>query len=463
MSGTSPWWVADFDSAAGLLRALARALRGEDFPALGQARWMEVLAKRVNLLPPALARKVFTAGGWAEALAPARLHEVRAADLGRWVAAAYPDGPFPMAFVGSASGAAVHLATAVGAPWLPQTVLLPVRNSGGSPDDPRQGCAFGRRIAGDFLAANPDLALHQMHDPSQDRLMIRGMSYFRVKRRSLGEDYRRFLRERLEPGATIVVLDCRRRWPVTRLSERHVFQFGAIGGASADEFHGGGPRVEAFLHAQGSRLRAWDPPAADEMAPEAEWGLDPALADDVAAFADEHGYRVARLSYEEPDDLSLLVADLHRWWYASLGLDPARRLVAESFVLVEPLWVLRTGAVPLWMTFNTEQDLRRLRGYLDRHVFDEVGVMLFPNGVASIGQPGLDRWRAELARARQRGTFLGVDEERFPVDFAALARYHDALAAWPAEPAAPHRLDIEALREFLRTQAHRHDVEVAGL
>jgi hypothetical protein len=94
-----------------------------------------------------------------------------------------------------------------------------------------------------------------MHDPSQDRLMIRKLAYFRVKRLRLGEAYEQFLEERLEPGGTIVVVDCALAWPTTRVDERHLFQFGALGGASADEYLRGGERVAEFLARERSALR----------------------------------------------------------------------------------------------------------------------------------------------------------------------------------------------------------------
>jgi N-acyl-D-amino-acid deacylase len=86
-----------------------------------------------------------------------------------------------------------------------------------------------------------------MHDPVQDRLMVRRMSYFRLKKLSLGETYRTFLDQCLEPGGTIVLVDCRLSWPVTDCGGRHLFQFGALGGATAEESYRGGPRLAEYL------------------------------------------------------------------------------------------------------------------------------------------------------------------------------------------------------------------------
>jgi hypothetical protein len=178
----------------------------------------------------------------------------------------YPRGRFPAVAIGSSSGALVHLCAAFGIPLLPTTFLIPVRQRGVDPDDPRAGMQAGLAGAARLLGANADLELHHMHDPNQDRLSLRRMTYFRVKRRTLGQAFTRFLAERLEPGGTIVVSDCRLRWPVTRIGDRHVFQFGAVGGMEPDEFHSGSRRVAEYLARYGSARRRWDPPEPDEEA-----------------------------------------------------------------------------------------------------------------------------------------------------------------------------------------------------
>jgi hypothetical protein len=86
-----------------------------------------------------------------------------------------------------------------------------------------------------LLDANPDLALHEMLDPNQDRLMARCMGYFRLKRLRLGESFERFLEENLAQNATIILAECNLGWPATRVGERHVYQFGGLCGATLEE------------------------------------------------------------------------------------------------------------------------------------------------------------------------------------------------------------------------------------
>ncbi|SPL98335.1 unnamed protein product [[Actinomadura] parvosata subsp. kistnae] len=130
--------VASFDSATGMLRALSRFLHDRDVPMLGQGpRALEPVAAAVAgaaaRLPRPAKEKLYAAGGWAEAVPPRRVPGIRSEELARWVSGHYPRGPYPVAFIGSSNGALVHLAAALRAPWLPQTLLLPVRRHGVGP------------------------------------------------------------------------------------------------------------------------------------------------------------------------------------------------------------------------------------------------------------------------------------------------------------------------------------------
>ncbi|MFL5878535.1 MAG: hypothetical protein ACJ782_00230 [Actinomycetota bacterium] len=446
-------YVAGFDSAGAMLRALARFLHGRDFPALGNPRVLAPLLVAGNLLPARLRERLYAASGGLTAVPAERLGRPFVEEVAAWMTSRYPRRRFPLALIGSSNGAAVHLAAALGAPWLPQTFMVPVRNPGNDPDDPRRDLEWGRQPARALLEANPEVQVHHMHDPVQDRLMLEQMTYFRLKRLRLGPAYERFLREVLEPGGTLLLVDCRHTWPVTQVGDRHLFQFGAVGGATQEELFGGSDRVAAYLARYRTGLRRWDPPAPDGEAPEAEWGFEEALAADVERFAGEHGYQVARLGFDAPPDLSPLVADLYRWWYAERGL-PDDRLLVESFILLEPWWTLAAGLVPLWTTFNTEDAAAPVERYLDqRPPFAEIHLTLFAHGVESVGLAPIQRWRAILGRASREGRFAGVDPRAYPRDFASFVRYHHALKRIGQRAPLPEPLPWASVEAFLQRTA----------
>jgi hypothetical protein len=458
----TPGYIANFDSATAMLRATARYLRGRSFPQLGMMPgWamplMKPVANSVNTLPEKVRERLYVRSGWGEAISPKKLGNVSAEEVARWMVSEYPRRRYQAVAVGSSNGALVHLWAALSIPWLPQTFLIPVRRKV-HPDEPQKNMEWGKEHAPALLKANPELQLHHMHDANQDRLMIERMTYFRVKRLRLGEAYERFLEQTLSPGGTIFVVDCQLRWPTTRVAERHLFQHGAPGGARPEEYLHGSERAEKYLERYGSHRRRWDPPEPDGESPEAEWGFERTLGEDVERFAGERGYRVRKIVFEEPEDMSPLVADLYRWWYGQRRL-LANRLLIESFVVMEPYWALRTGSVPFWSKFAMELPFAFLERYLDTtDPYDEIRMMLFSHGVDSVGLVPIERWRSILGRARKRGVFVGVDEQKFPRDFATFVRYYTDVKKIPARYPLPGPLALSQLETFLEQAGDRYPV-----
>jgi hypothetical protein len=453
----SPKYVADFDSATAMTRANASFLHGEAFANLGQGRLLGALAARANLLPWSLRRLVYIYSGAAEAIPTRKIDTVSSEEIAEWVTDSHPAREYPAVAIGSSNGALTHLWSAMGIPWLPQTVLIPVRQRV-HPDEPieamEKGLAPGRRL----LERNPDLQLHHMHDANQDRLMVRGMTYFRVKRRRLGPAYERFLAERLPEGGTIYLVDCGLQWDTTRIDDRFVFQHGAPGGATEEEFHEGSERIEEYLERYGSHRRRWPEPPTDGRTPEAEWGFEPAIEDDIARVAERRGYRVVRVRFEQPDDPSPFVADLFRTWYQERGI-PSNRLLVSSFVVMDPWWTLRTGSVPYWLKFNTEPSADAIERYLDgADPYDEIHLMLFSHGVDAVGVVPKQRWQAILDRAKVSGRFAGVDPDEFPGDFAVFARYDRGIRAIRARYPMPGPLPMERLERFVEERGDGYEV-----
>ena len=445
-----PGYIANFDSASAMLRATARFLRGQDFPPMGVSAALKPLMRATSLLPRGPRELAYAAGGGAEGIPAHKIHQVSAERLGRWAVSQYPERPYPAVALGSSNGAAVHLCAAMGIPWLPQTFLIPVRRTGVHPDDMADDMEWGREPGQRLLEANPELQLHHMHDPNQDRLMVEYMTYFRVKRRVLGEAYEQFLSDCLVPGGTILLLDNHLRWPAKKVDDRFYFQPGAIGGLTPEEYLNGSDRVAEYLEHYGSHRRRWAPPEPDGDFPEAEWGFEPALGEDVERFARENGFSVKRLRYSDPQHLAPLVADLHRWWYRQRSM-VTNRLLVESFVLMEPYWTLRTGSVPFWCTFPVESSADALEAYLDSaDPFTEVAITLFNHGTESAGLAPVERWRSLASRAREKGYLMGVDEDRYPLDFGSFARFHSEVQRIPSRYSLGRRLTLGELKTFLK-------------
>lgn len=179
-----------------------------------------------------------------------------------------------------------------------------------------------------------------------------------------------------------------------------------------------------------------------------EWGFEPELREDIERFAQERGYRIERLVFDEPEQLSPAVAELYRRWYRERGI-PDRRLVIESFVLLEPYWALRTGSTPFWMTFNMQPLLDWAQRYLaDAAPFDFIHLMLFAHGVNFVGLPSIDAWRTLLHYGRREGSFLGLDPDAYPAHFTTFARYAQDMHKLPERYPMPAPLPFERFAEL---------------
>jgi hypothetical protein len=443
-------YLVDFDSGVGVARTLGRFLRGKDNGGLSVGPASRGPADLASSPPTRARRGTFSAMGAAQGIPLDQARRISADDIAEWAAGQYGRGPYPAVVVGSPSGGAVHVAAALRAPFLPQTTLAAVRDLGTHPDDPRAAMEALAPTTRLVALHNPEVAVYHMHDPAQDRPMLEGMAYLRLKRRRLGRVFERFLAERLAPGGTILLVESAHTWRSRAVGQRAYFQFGALGGVSEEEYHDSGARIAGYLAQEGSPRRRWEPPEPDARRPEAEWGFDPALRPDLERVAAEHGYRLRRLVVDEPQELSAFVADLHRWWYRRRGM-PGRRLLVESYVQWDPLWALRLGAVPFWLRFNMQPSFEDLERYLERaEPYDHIHLNLFSQGLWSPGVVPVRRWRELVAsRARVRGEVIGVDEDSYPLDTGSTMRFQPAFAALPPRHPLPAPLDVGDVDRFL--------------
>jgi hypothetical protein len=413
--------VASFDSATALLMGLARALHERPFPHLGQSAVKAPLVRASMALPLSLRRRVYAFATGTEGVPPNRLGDVDLEQVAAWAVRQYPQRRFPAVLLGSSNGALTHLAAACGVQWLPQTMLVPVRRRGADPLDVRAALVFGARHAQALLQANPGVTLHQMHDANQDALSASEMAYFRVKWHTLPHAYQAFLTDRLEEGAPVIVACDGSSWPVSRVGHRHVFQLGALGGMSPQE----------YLATPGA-------PQVDDTAPESEWGFAEPLREDIRRWADGRGHPVVELRYDHPQDPAAGVADTVQAWMRQHGGD-AERLLVSSFIVHDPWRTITTRSVPYWTFFPTVPAAEALAAYLDSHEFEEIDILLFSHGVVSQGLAEAARWEKLAGRARRHGRLLAVHRAAFPADFATFARYSDALRRLPRArpPGAP--------------------------
>lgn len=399
-----------------MLRGLSGFLAGRSVPTHptvppGPPGLWELGSRAANLLSADRADRRAARRGARTAIPHRRLAGLNTEDLARWVVAHYPRRSYPVVFVGAAHGAATHLAAALGAPWLPQTLPLPIRH-----DPPGTPSSPPRASANAFLADNPDVALFESGREA-------GREPLWMKWHRMPAAYTHFLARHTAQGATVVVVDCRRLTATTTLGERHFRQH------TPDEPVNG--------------------PEPDHHGPDARWGFEWRLAQPLTALAAEHGWSTRVLSFDQPEPLSASVARLYRAWYAQSGL-PSDRLLTEIGPLLDPWSALRTASVPYWLPDSSESSAHAMHAFLDSSpAFDEIRLMLHsPGGTARDTAPAA-RWRSLVHRATRTGDLLGAAVNAYPRDHTCLIRAQRRLARLRDTYPPPEPLAVSDVDAFL--------------
>jgi hypothetical protein len=231
---------------------------------------------------------------------------VDAEAVAEWSVGQYEDSAYPAVVLGSPHGAAVHLAVAIGAPWLPTS--FPVTLAGAhrmfvtADDVVEQGQLAGREI----LSRNSGVDVRQVHDPMRHGARYAGDLVFHLRWRRLPGPYLRFLRQRLRPGGAIILITddgtCRdhAEGPVTT-------QFGSMSdGLTWPQYRDSVtiwlPDLLAYVD-----HHAWQPA-------DAENATQPGLERDLRGHGEQAGHPVVTIGYDEPSSLSAAVADCTRQW-----------------------------------------------------------------------------------------------------------------------------------------------------
>lgn len=451
---------------------------------MGTGPSSRTLAKLASMIPGRLRQKAFELAGRSEALPEKKIPQIDVDVIDQWVVDQYSPRrigrqTYPAVLIGAVGGPAFFLAAALGVPFLPQTTLVSVNDGQTHPDDIRGAMRRWAPAVQEIAANNPRVSVYHMHDPAQDRPMMKQSAFFRLKRRSLGPVYEKFLRERLQPGGTVITLENSRTWRSTvtysdESGDRSYFQFGCLGGIPEEEYISGSPRIAEFLAAQDSEYRHWDAPEPTGRTPDGEWSFDPALGAEIDQLAEESGWRRRRLHQNEPQDASAFVAELYRDWYRRIGWQD-NRLLAQTYTLLDPWWTLATGSVPFWNRFHMQVSFDVLSEHLaSAEPYDEILISLFSHGLVSPGLVDTAQWgNLAASHARVRGEVISVDEQKYPSDTGVPFRYQEALKEAGPQRDLPEPLTVEDIDAFASTYGvlddgvslpeHQHDITGEGL
>jgi hypothetical protein len=408
-----------------ITRLVAGVLNGKREEVFHFAAWEKLGLRVLNLLPAGLARSVVRTQFSRSALPSQRARNLEVEDLVGQRLEDYRqlEGRFPVVVVGSAlGGAAAHLAAVLGGPFLPQPFILGLR--GGSCDesvDPH--LSITTAVAEEILKNNPSLKAIAHFDPIHDGWLTGTVSHLRLKLIDLPETYQVFLRTYLEPGGTLLYLDCSAPWLQFPLSDRLAYQIGGWGGIPPQEYITGSERIDRMLEASGSPHRGgWSVPGIEpRWDPESEWGSEPGLDRALQVFADHHGFIFKPIHLTHPHDFSRLALQAHEALYTHQSRE-IKGVLVETFTQYDPYTVLQAGLLPLWLVFNTSDSLEFLQEMLE-YLAPELPI--FFSGLATLSRtPDMMPWAAWASAFEGRDWVnIGAGPRRYPEDLVALFRW----------------------------------------
>jgi hypothetical protein len=441
---SEPHRVVSPDSPARVLvAAAARALRGEDCSDLGY----QPILSRFRGAPEPVRRAAVARAAARAALAP---EEAAAADadlIARWLVDHYPPRSYPGVVLGSPHGAAVHLAVALGVPWLPTGFEMSVHWPGGAADDPAAALDYGARVASAIVEGSLGVGVRQVHDPVGRGVLAGSTITLVVRWQHLPAAYRRFLSTQLAPGAPLYLLRDARTWPVLDSGNGHSFQVGGpASGMEPTDFEPDSDPLGQVLRGVGGDRSRWRPPGFDCPQGYGEHAVEPSFESALRDWADQAANPVHRVLFPRPDALSAATADVYRQWLRSAG-KTGNRCVVECGRLIDPWQVVRAGLVPYWCENATQRNVAGAELWLaGSAAFNSVDVLPEPPGLQTPGVAGLPQWLAVASFGRRRGAVDRVAARGYPVSPIPTRHATEALQDHPYDlPAPPPLRPVEAL------------------
>jgi hypothetical protein len=353
-------------------------------------------------------------------------------DLAQWNVSQYdkldPDRRFDTIVVGVPSGATAHICASLGAPLLADSFPITF-GSRGKPDDIAGYQQRSVDLLTPILNHNPDLHAVSVFDPIHARQQVkRGVSIY-LKLATLPDHYKRFIRERLMPGGSLLLLTCSSKWSQYEIGARHRLQIGGYGGFTDQEFIRGTPWLDDWLHEEGGVQRSgWRLSRHWTYQPEAQWGSISGFATSVRDYAGDESLPIHTLSFSSIDEISRMAFYAWQWLFYLLHIQPGAILI-ESGPQMNPVIGLRSPVIPLWMPSTCSRSHLLLQEILpDFPPQIPVLFQVWPNGNLTPDVIPAKIWNTTLAG--RHGRWLGGNPLRFPTDFSTIAQMTPAIEGW---------------------------------
>ncbi len=451
-------------SSAATLRAVVAALKDAWHVPQQGTTTEKRLAQFASRLPESVVKKLIAREVQQRALDPNLARYVKTEGLARQATAHYEhiEGKigYPAILIGAPNGGVAYLAALLGVPFLPGYFLLSFAHHS-HPDDIAAYERRGSELIDPILRQNPDLLAVNHYDPVHDRFLVEEVNHIRLKLLALPAAYQSFIQRHLAPGGVIFYVDNEYTWPQYRISDRHWFQVGGLGGFSPEDYLQGSPVLDEWLagqkseHRGGWRLSHYEGQLVETR--ESEWGSIPAFREAVREFADAHEYEFRALHGYHPEDFSALAYTAYLW-ESRLHDRLVNGLLVECFSQINPTAALRADLLPLWMPFNTQDSLEffaRMTPMIPKGL--DVVISLLANFTKTPDLPLALAWE-KIASRIGHVNWIGVHPDRYPMDLASIFNYATDLQKWvqehPGEQPRPHLTPEDLLSMIQNLNRH---------
>jgi hypothetical protein len=431
-----------------LLETAARAALGRNVADLNR---LPVLGRRGGA-PQDVRRKALAGEASAEAVPVSAVDRIDADAVARWIVGRYPAQTYPAVVLGSAHGAAVHLAAATGAAWLPTGFTVTVPWPGGSVGAWDRAADWGAGLAGRILAGNPGIAVRQVHDPLRRGHLCGSTVTLHLRWRRLPPAYQEFLRDRLAPGGMSLQVRDIRTWPVLDVRPGHTFQIGGpAGGWPSEDFAMDNPSFRRLMDSVGGDR--WPARPETLRTGYAESAGEPGLDAELRRIAAETRRPAHRVLYPDPGALSACVADLLRDWLREAH-GGGEHCVVETGRMLDAGQVLAAGLVPYWCESASRRSADAAEWWLAGSApFTSVTVLPEAPGTACDAHADAAQWRSVASFAHQRAHVDRLSITRYPMLPLATSHVAHTLSRTRAPAPVTSSLPMAAALAALRRTA----------
>lgn len=338
-------------------------------------------------------------------------------------------GKYKSVTMGAAiGGAAGHLAMALNGPFLPQSFVMTLR--GGTKNGDIEEYFFrSANVAKEFTERNPQVISVQHFDPVHDGWLTHSVNHLRLKLIDLPKQYKEFLKKYLNPGGEIIYLDGNIHWLQYIVGKNNYFQVGGWGGVSSREYLDGSERLTIYRKKNGLSEKPWKLQNYEPvLGYESEWGSEPGLLEKLEDFCQSEGFRLFRISFDNPHKFAKLAFLSYQTLLEKNGLKP-KGIIIEMFSQYDLTAVNESCLLPLWLIFNTEDSLEFLKS-MKIYFPDDPKIFFSPLATFSTTPDFIDFQQWEDCLFPFEWDNIGCRASHYPADTRALITWSKPLREW---------------------------------